>query len=272
MTLRPRTALAAVFLTTNAAMATCPDTNAGRVDVYPTSDVLPANLLRMYVYYPRAMKADEGLQHVRLKDQTGKVVDEVFLGNRADLWSPDRRRLTLLLDPGRVKTGLVANAVLGRTLVPGQSYTLVVSGDATDMSGCILGADTRYDFVVGAEDMEPPDPASWYVALPTANSMDTLSVDLGSSHDHLSLAYRLRVVDHEGAAVPGAIALGRDEAVWAFRPDVPWAGVPYRLTIDERLEDLAGNRPGVLFDRPPDQDARPWAHSIQIIPKPPPRK
>ncbi|MEL6515725.1 MAG: hypothetical protein AAFQ69_19740 [Pseudomonadota bacterium] len=260
-----RAAVLSIFGTGHAALAACPV--ASGVAIYPTAKVLPENLLRVYVYYPRTMKAEEGLQHVRLLDNKGVALEGVFLTNRADLWSPDRRRLTLLLDPGRVKTGLVANETLGRALVAGQSYILDVSGAALDTAGCPLGTETQHSFAVGMGDTTPPDPATWTIALPRAHSNDVLRVDLRSAHDHLSLAFRLRVLDHDGHIVQGAIALGPGEEVWEFTPSAPWTAATYTLAIDERLEDLAGNRPGRLFDRPLNQEPAPWTRRLDFVPK-----
>ncbi len=245
--------------------AACPA--AQGVDIYPTAKVLPENLLRVYVYYPRPMSADAGLQHVRLLKSDGVTLAGVFLANRADLWSPDRRRLTLLLDPGRVKTGLIANENLGRALVAGESYMLEVPGSALDTTGCPLGIDTQHNFAVENADTDTPDPAHWTIVTPRAHGTDTLRVDLGSAHDHLSMAFRLRVLDKDGNTVPGAIALGPAEQLWEFTPRAAWTATRYTLAIDERLEDLAGNRPGRLFDRPADQAPSPWMKSLDFTPK-----
>lgn len=262
-----RAAFVVIFLIGQGAHATCPDPVG--VEIYSTAKVLPHNLLRVYVYYPRPMRADEGLQHVRVLDAMGQVLEGIFLTNRADLWSPDRRRLTLLLDPGRVKTGLHANAALVPALVKGRSYVLDVSGAAADLSGCALGADTHYGFTVGAADTAPPDPAVWALTPPGAHSMENLHVDLGSAHDHLSLAFRLRLLDDTGNTVSGKITLGPGERTWAFTPKAPWSVALHRLVVDERLEDLAGNRPGRPFDRPVDQEPRPWDHRLTFTPTTP---
>lgn len=118
-----------------------------------------------------------------------------FLPADQELWSPDRQCLTLLLDPGRVKSGLAARETMGRALFPGRSYTLVVSGRALDAAGCSLVTDTHFTFTVTEADIETPDPAVWNMTTPRLGSRETLDVDLGSTHDHLSLDYRLQVVD-----------------------------------------------------------------------------
>jgi hypothetical protein len=53
-----------------------------------------------------------------------------------------------------------------------------------------------------------------------------------------------------------------------FTPNAPWNAAPYRLVIDERLEDLAGNRPGLLFDRPLDEAPLAWQRAIPFTPQP----
>lgn len=258
----------AMLGTPGPALATCLEADQGQVAIYPTADLLPENLLRMYVYFPRPMGADEGLKSVRLLGEEGVPINGVFLAGREDLWSSDRRRLTLVFDPGRVKTGLNAHESMGRALAPGRSYTLDVSGAALDATGCPLGADTRFSFAVVDADYDPPDPAGWEIAAPAANSTEPVVVTLGSAHDHVSLAFRLRVLDVDGAVVPGKIVLGDGEETWEFAPHAPWAATTYTLSIDERLEDLAGNRPGVPFDRPLRQAPRAWLDTRTFTPQP----
>ncbi|MEM8630943.1 MAG: hypothetical protein AAGF74_06890 [Pseudomonadota bacterium] len=251
------------------AVASCPDPKSSdRVDVYPTAAELPENLLRFYIYFPRPMGQDDILKHIAIMDDTGATVEGALLSNRFDLWSPNRQRLTLLLDPGRVKTGLEAHETLGRALEPGRRYTLSIRGAALDFDGCQLGVETAHSFSVGPADLEPPAPAGWALSVPPAGTLEPLAVDLGSPHDHLSLAYRLRVRDSKGDIVPGAIELGQAETVWRFVPKRPWAAAPHHVWIDERLEDLAGNRPGALFDRPLSSSAKGWANEIPFQPIP----
>ena len=142
------------LLAASVVAAACPEGLDDGVDIYPTAEELPENLLRIYLYFPRPMAATGGRQHVALHDRNGAPVNGAFLATNQELWSPDRSRLTLLLDPGRVKTGLAAHQLMGRALVPGENYTLVVSGSARDLQGCPLGGDTTHSFSVTAADVE----------------------------------------------------------------------------------------------------------------------
>jgi len=96
------------------------------LEIYPTSDTLPENILRFYVYFDAPMRKETVFPEIVLEDEKGTAIDGVFLANRYSLWSPDGTRLTLLLDPGRVKTGLEASADLGLAIENGHRYSLVV--------------------------------------------------------------------------------------------------------------------------------------------------
>ncbi len=262
-------AFAALILAAIAAdsATACPGTGAGgMVEIYPTAEELPANLLRFFAYFPRPMDHEAIPSNIALVDHTGLEVEGAFLNNRYDLWSPDATRLTILLDPGRVKTGLAAHNALGRALSEGQRYTLVVRAAAEDTQGCTLGAETTQSFIVGPPDLDPPSPGDWVLTRPESGTRDPLTVDLGSPHDHLSMVYRVRVLDAAGNTVPGRIDLGTDERVWRFTPVSPWPDAPHRLSIDARLEDLAGNRPGLLFDRPVGASAGDWSPDLAWSP------
>ena len=231
-------------------------------EIYPTAVVLPENVLRFYVYFPERMQPGEIWQHIAIHDSRGERLRDVFLEGNFDLWSPDGRRLTLLVNPGRVKTGLEAHAELGRAFTQGERYTLSVDGAALTVVGCPLGARVEYAFSIGPADLNAPAPGEWSLDAPRVGTRDQISVDLGSAHDHLSIAYRIRVFDAVGALVPGRVALGDGESSWHFTPEAPWLDQSYSLAIDGRLEDLAGNRPGGLFDRPVEAGEINWPRSI----------
>lgn len=164
------------------------------------------------------------------------------------------------------ETGLAAHKAMGRALQPGQRYSLSIRGTATDAEGCSLGQDRVHGFRVGPADLDPPTPGDWIVSAPRSGSIEPLVVDLGSAHDHLSLAYRMRVHDSDGDGVPGSIELGEGETVWRFVPTLPWSETPHHITVDGQLEDLAGNRPGVLFDQPLDAAPADWARELPFQP------
>lgn len=132
--------------------------------VYPTADTLPENLLRFYIYFNQPMKIEDTLSHVYLTDENGKRLEGVFLANKVNLWSPDRKRLTLLFDPGRVKTGLVAHNTLGRALQDGSTYQLIINTGAINQRPC--SSIYTKKFTVVAPNYEKPSISSWRISSP----------------------------------------------------------------------------------------------------------
>ena len=233
-------------------------------DVYPTADVLPENLLRFYIYFTRPMGRENVLSSIKLLDSKGEVVSGAFLNNKFALWSPDGTRLTLLFDPGRVKTGLVAHNRLGRALQANQNYELVIESTLLSVDGIPLVETHRKPFRVSAEDFEAPNIQQWRLKKPRAGSKDSLQLKLNGAHDHLSLAYRIRVKDDAQKTLPGRIDIAEFESVWLFIPEQPWNSSNYSVVVDPLLEDIAGNRLTDLFEKPLANDNRSSARPKSI--------
>ena len=260
---RSLTILALIASATGIAAASCVEPGGGsRVEMYPTSQELPSNLLRIYLYFAYPVHTPDALKHVMLKGADGREIDGVFLPSRYDLWSPDRRRLTLLLDPGRVKTGLQAHETHGRALTIGEENSHIVDEASLRAKTCEQDAVSVFKFSVTAPDYDPPKPGEWRITLPKSGTTEPLIVDLGSPHDHVSLAFRLRVTDGQDAIVPGSVDLRSGETIWTFTPSDPWSGQAYTIAIDEMLEDLAGNRPDGVFARPAGDANLNWSREI----------
>jgi len=99
-----------------------PTTTVSRM--LPTAAILPENLLRIYLEFSGPMAREHGRDFLKLvevnKDGTDVDVNDAFLALDVDFWSPDGRRYTVLLDPGRVKPGLPPNAPGRPPLTPGR--------------------------------------------------------------------------------------------------------------------------------------------------------
>src|ERR1700752_4222017 len=70
--------------------------------VQPSAAQVPANLLRLSVVFAAPIEGAV-LPRIALSHADGRALQEPFL--QQELWSPDGKVLTLLLHPGRVKTG-----------------------------------------------------------------------------------------------------------------------------------------------------------------------
>ena len=103
--------------------------------VEPSGDVLPENLLKFYLHFSAPMSRGEVYDRVRLVDASGATVEGAFLRIGEELWDASGTRITLLLDPGRIKRGLRPREEEGPILEAGKTYALVVDRDWRDAAG-----------------------------------------------------------------------------------------------------------------------------------------
>ncbi|MBC7893906.1 MAG: hypothetical protein H7066_00745 [Cytophagaceae bacterium] len=216
--------------------------------VYPTGGRVPANLLRWYIEFSAPMEAGSALEHVRLLDASGREVPQAFLAGGEELWSPDRRRLTLLFDPGRVKRGIRTNLESGAPLIEGRRYRLAIDADWRDGRGAGLASGFDHPFDVGPDDRTSPDPGRWIAAAPGAGTRDALRISLNEPLDHALLGRMLSVADEAGRTVAGHGVPGEGDSTWSFVPDAAWAPGMFAVHTDTTLEDLAGNNVARVFD------------------------
>jgi hypothetical protein len=216
--------------------------------VYPSAERLPENLLKFYVHFSAPMSRGGVYQYIHLLGPGGKEVELPFLELDEELWNRESTRFTLLFDPGRIKRGLKPREEVGPPLEEGKTYTLLIDRAWPDAEGEPLGAVHRKTFKVFAPDETPPDPENWRVQPPAATTRGPLTVSFPEPLDHALLLRLLEVSDQAGRPVVGQSQVLPGETAWEFTPREPWRAGDYRLVIDTRLEDLAGNRIGRPFD------------------------
>jgi hypothetical protein len=231
----------------------------------PAVDTLPENVLRLYVAFSAPMSLRGIEAHVHLLDGEGREVPQAFVEVPGGLWDASRTRLTLILHPGRVKSGLQLGDALGRAVQAGSSFTLVIDGEARDADGAPLVAAERRTWQVGAAEREPLDPSTWRLRAP-ANAGDRLWVETGALLDQELARAALGVETDDGENVPGTLEPSPDGRSFAFRPAAPWTpGAAYRLVIGPMLEDVAGNRLGAAFEEKPGTAPRLVARELAFI-------
>jgi hypothetical protein len=210
--------------------------------VYPSSDVLPSNQLRLYIYFSAAMSRGEAGARIHMLDEKGKVLPGVFLPGE-ELWDPGFKRLTMTLDPGRIKRGLNSNEALGPPITEGKRYTLVIDRDWADARGVRMVEGFRKAFRGGPAERHPPDPAQWKVTAPKAGTAEALAVSFPTPMNYPLLERMLQV-----SGVAGTVSVDKEETEWRLTPREPWKAGDYKLVVDTGLEDLAGNHIGQAFD------------------------
>jgi hypothetical protein len=216
--------------------------------VYPSADVLPENLLKFYVHFSAPMSRGRIYEHIHLLGENGKEIELPFLEIDEELWDAQLTRLTLIIDPGRIKRGVLPLEEVGPALESGKRYSLVIDREFRDASGEPLRESFRKSFAVGAPDREPPDPTRWSILPPRAETTDEVKVNFLEPMDEALTRRLIRVKGFSGELVEGRIRLDDGERQWSFAPTRPWRRGSYRLVIQTTIEDLAGNNIGKPFD------------------------
>jgi hypothetical protein len=222
-----------------------------RVDrIYPSTDTLPSNALRFYIYFSAPMSRGEAWPHIHLIDaRTNRPVDIPFLELDQELWDQNNQRLTVFFDPGRIKRGLVPTNTIGPSVVEGKRYELVIDREWHDARGVSLVEGFEKPFLGGPSDRVIPDPAKWRITAPKPGTTDPLVIAFPKPMDYVLLQRMIGIFDNHGE-ISGKIAVDRNETEWSFTPNEAWKPGSYRITADNTLEDISGNH----LDRPFDVD------------------
>ena len=216
--------------------------------VYPTANSLPENLLKFYLHFSAPMSQGKVYSHIHLLNARNEKIDLPFLELDEELWNPDGTRLTILFDPGRIKSGLLPREQDGPVLREGNSYTLKIDATWTDANGAPLKQGFTKNFIVAAPDVGMPSPARWKMTAPEAGSINPMTLDFPEPLDHALLQRLLWIEDAGKHAVEGQVQVGNVERQWAFVPNQAWKDGDYRVVIGTGLEDLAGNNVARPFE------------------------
>jgi hypothetical protein len=244
--------------------ASCPRSTVVR-SIDPAGDQIPANLLRFSVTFSAEMEEGSASGRIHLRDSNWQDVPGALFSMAPEFWDRDRRRLTILVEPGRIKRGLRPNLLAGPPLVEGSTVTLVVDPELRDSSGAELAEGAQRTYRVGPALRARVDPARWEVRWPDPGH-DAVVVRFDRPLDRALVRRCLSLIDERGRPVAGHSTLDTDATVWTFAPAGRVGN--WRLKVDTRLEDLAGNSVRRVFDRDLQRldDDRVDASSILITP------
>ena len=211
---------------------------APTVGIAPSPTVLPANALKLYLHFSQPMEQGVFLERITLQRQDGSMVHGAF--RETELWSPDGKRLTLWLHPGRQKTGVNLNTDEGPVLRENQQHTLRIAANWRSTAGMALGKETVFPLFAGEVDHTSPDPKRWQISVPKTGTRAPLMVTFDEPLDPAMLVSALKVKRGE-FEVTGVVEVSPDARTWSFTPGRGWTQGAGVLEIDPLLEDLAGN-------------------------------
>jgi hypothetical protein len=220
------------------------------IAIYPTTDSIPVNILRFYIQFSAPMQEMDILKHIKLSNEEGKNITGVFFENQYELWNENRTEVTLIVDPGRVKLGLLANNKMGRAFDIGKRYTLTIDSLLLDFNDQQLNENFTKIFLAVQEDTIAPDTKLWQLTLPKVNTQDVITIYFKDKIDHISAETLIKVFQND-KEIHGLISLSNEEQKYTFKPDKNWKKGSYQILVHPSLEDIAANSVHQVFDHMP---------------------
>ncbi len=211
--------------------------------IFPGSDTVPENLLKFYLHFSAPMSGGDIYRHIHLRGESGREVELPFLEINEELWDREMKRLTLFIDPGRIKREVKPLQDIGPALVAGKRFTLTIDAAWKDAAGQPLKSPAEKKFTAGPPDRTPPDPNAWKLSPPRAGGREPLRLTFPEPMEHALALRMIRV-----AETSGKTTLTDDGTGWSFIPDNPWKSGTRRIVVQPELEDLAGNSIGKPFE------------------------
>jgi hypothetical protein len=210
---------------------------------FPSCDSVPENLLKIYLVFDQPMMEGRAYDFIHLTNHsTGDTIEGAFLELQPELWSEDEKMLTLWLDPGRIKKDLIPNKTRGTVLSPDSWYELSVSPGWKSKSGQVMRGEYRRVFITKNRDSGKPDVTTWTVGVG-----NDIVVDMNESLDQPLLSSSISFW-HGEDKIAGSLHIQECERTFRFTPGEALEQGTYRIEIESRLEDLAGNNLNRLFE------------------------
>ena len=131
----------------------------------------------------------------------------------------------------------------------GHHYTIIVSENWKDAHGISLGSDYEKSLYILPADRNRVDPFQWILTPVTAGTLDKLTISFGEVLDPGLVSRMITLVLENGTLVPGNSSSTESHDAWQFIPETHWKRGDYLLMVDAKLEDLAGNSVGQIFEK-----------------------
>ena len=210
--------------------------------VYPSASQIPENTLRLYIHFSKPMRRGQVEEKIRLLDENDHVIQRAFVtGPIGELWDSKQQRLTLLLDPGRIKRGVAPNRELGPALEKGKKRTLHIDGDFIDVKGQTIKTEFRKTYSISEPIYDAISMQHWHITEPTSGTQMPLQIHFDRPLDSGMLSHVIHVYDEKKEKIIGQVEFTENETIWQFHPSRSWSNKPHTIEIPSKLEDISGN-------------------------------
>lgn len=194
--------------------------------VYPRGPTISSHTLRILIRFTMPVMT-ETLPRLHLVNSEGREIQHAFLPQ--ELWSPDRRVLTVLFDPARLKTGVGKHDTLGGPLNSSSRVEL------------LLGTMILKSWQIASSPCRGMSSREWKRAIPVSGTREPLRITFPESVDYAA-SRSLIVVDFMGHRVQGHSLLTHHERQWIFRPSHPWIAGRFHILANSMFETPCGDR------------------------------
>ena len=216
---------------------------------YPKNDTVPQNLLKMHFSFSEPMnEVQDPLEYITVKNLSTNEKIPVFLSLENPLWNEDHTELTLWLDPGRIKKDLIPNKESGMPLTENNKYEIVIADTWPTASGASLeDSYTRTIFVSGIDSIKPVVENIQLNKI-TKDTRNILDINFNDSWDIVVAIDAIQILTDDGSMIEGFMEPAENFEGLSFKPHKNWKLGNYKVQIETRAEDLAGNNLLRLFD------------------------
>jgi hypothetical protein len=223
-------------------------TTSARVkEIYPTTNIIPENLLKFHIAFSSPMQVGEVYRRVKLVDSNNREIEKAFLVVDQEFWDDEMKLVTILLDPGRIKRGLKGNQEMNTPLQANLEYTLVIDQQWKNIEGRMLESNIEKKFHTVAADRTSPTKNSCKLSFPKT-LYDPLIIEFNELMNITTLHNSIKVEDSNGKEIAGDIIVLDRETGIQFKPKGAWESDTYVVRINPLTEDLAGNNFNRVFD------------------------
>ena len=235
------------------------------INIYPTTDTLPENLLKIHLEFSEPMSELHSSNYVNLLNEKGDTLNHIFLKLDPELWNYDHTLLTLWLEPGRIKKSLLPNVFDGIPIEEGKHYTIAISGKWKSAKGVPLREPVYKQFYVSSRDENMPKISEWILDLPDNSLKKPLKISFNEVLDYTSILNSIIIRKPDGTEINGDYNILSGEVGIEFISDQEWSPGEYIIHVDGSVEDLAANNLNRLFDRDLEVDSTQIVESDQTI-------
>ncbi|REG85650.1 hypothetical protein [Marinomonas pollencensis] len=218
--------------------------------IQPNSALIPENTLRFYLYFTQPMKPNVAFNYIKLVNAEGVEDNAAFMKFKQELWSADRKRLTLLMDPGRIKRGVETNLELGPALEAGKAYKIIVKAGWPTANGNQTLAGFSHSYQINNALRTLPDVNKWKITPPKIGSLQPLRIQFDRLFDYQLLQSEISLFSSDGNEISGKISNDEEHQIWQFTPKKQWRNKHIVLSVNAKLEDVAGNNFKDVMDHP----------------------